>query len=135
MNPRLLTKSFLPVAASFGLLVSEVIGLSLICLPAITLPVSAAANEVNRPTSSGFDQTYALFGRELSKYLENGNVHYKSWKEDPAGLDQFLQSLADLPKQEYERFSTEQKKAFWLNAYNAITIKVVLDNYPIKGSQ
>lgn len=136
MNPRLLTKSFLPAAVGYSLLASQSIGLSFMFLPAITaLPVSAAASEVNRPAPSGFDHTYALFGRELSKYLENGNVHYKRWKEDPAALDQFLQSLADLPKQEYERFSTEQKKAFWLNAYNAITIKVVLDNYPIKGSQ
>ncbi len=98
---------------------------------------SATANTsaAGQIASSSFDQTYALFGRELAKYLENGNVHYKRWKENPAGLDQFLKSLSDLPKQDYERFSPEQKKAFWLNAYNAITIKVVLDNYPIKGSQ
>lgn len=148
--------SFLPIVASCGLLAAQLISLSI----AVALPVSASVAESKAVSlaeavtatkaetittavgsdktlsaASSFDHSYALFGRELAKYLENGNVHYKRWKEDPAGLDRFLQALSDLPKQEYEHFSNDQRKAFWLNAYNAITIKVVLDNYPIKGSQ
>jgi len=143
--------------ASYGLLAAQLIGFSTTMVLTVSaagaaegksvgLTEAAKAREAVTTTkvvgsdktlsaTSSFDHSYALLGRELAKYLENGNVHYKRWKEDSAGLDRFLQALSDLPKQEYERFSTEQKKAFWLNAYNAITIKVVLDNYPIKGSQ
>ncbi len=111
-----------------------------IAQPALAVESSPAARASAKSTaamavSKNFDHSYALFGQELSKYVEKGNVHYKRWKEKPEGLNQFLAELEALTPEQYEQFSLEQKKAFWLNAYNALTIKVVLDNYPIKGSQ
>ena len=35
---------------------------------------------------------------------------------------------------DFERWSEKGKIAFWVNAYNALTLKAVIDNYPIKSS-
>ncbi len=81
-----------------------------------------------------FDQDYKQFGHELKQYVEFGNIHYNNWKAHQAGLDKFLKSIEHLDPKEYETFSRDEKLAFWLNTYNALTIKTVLDYYPIHGT-
>jgi hypothetical protein len=84
----------------------------------------------------GFDQDYRLYGSQLRKYVEgdSGMVHYARWQKDRKGLDAFLSSVAALDKISFEKFDREQKLAFWLNVYNALAIKSVLDHYPVKAS-
>ncbi len=60
-----------------------------------------------------------------------GNVDYKSLKINPTILDNFLLYLNDTsPKKDW---SSDKEKAFWINAYNAYTLKIVTTNYPIKS--
>lgn len=119
------------------------VGLSLLLglnAPALAAPGQAgpvrvlALKSSARPTSGHFDFTYTAWGKELAKYVENGNVHYKRWKEDQGGLDHFLDQVAHLSPAEFSRLSPDDRKAFWLNVYNALTIKVVLEHYPISGN-
>lgn len=81
-----------------------------------------------------FDQSHQVFTDQLSKYLSRGLIRYKKWKKHPQELDQYLLSLANLTEDEYKGFTENQKKAFWINAYNALTIKNVLNHYPISGT-
>ncbi|MBU6455648.1 MAG: DUF547 domain-containing protein [Cyanobacteria bacterium REEB67] len=83
-----------------------------------------------------FDQDYRVYGSQLRKYVEgdSGMVHYARWQKDQKGLDAFLRSVAELDSASFEKFDREQKLAFWLNVYNALAIKSVLDHYPIKAS-
>ena len=72
----------------------------------------------------------------LAKYVDDkGLINYAGWKADRAGLDTYLESIARV---EYVALRTRpdaEQLAFWFNAYNAITIKYILENYPIeKGS-
>ncbi|QDV23399.1 DUF547 domain-containing protein [Aureliella helgolandensis] len=66
----------------------------------------------------------------LNKYVdESGMVHYAAWKqsaEDLQTLDGYLQLLSYSNSQG----SREEKLAFWINAYNAVTIKGILNEYP-----
>ena len=66
----------------------------------------------------------------LNKYVdESGMVHYAAWKqstEDLQTLDRYLQLLSYSNSQG----SREEKLAFWINAYNAVTIKGILNEYP-----
>ncbi len=80
-----------------------------------------------------FDQSHRLFAKQLKKYVKGKGVLYSKWKEDRSDLDQYLNSLSELSATEYKEFSRLQKRALWLNAYNALAIKLVLDHYPIKG--
>ncbi|NRB54137.1 MAG: DUF547 domain-containing protein [Saprospiraceae bacterium] len=44
-------------------------------------------------------------------------------------IEQYLKELADNPVQ--KSWTKAQKMAYWMNAYNAFTVKLILDNYPI----
>ncbi len=67
----------------------------------------------------------------LNRYVdEQGLVNYQGLKADRAQLDSFIESLATIKG--YQNWDDNQKIAFWCNAYNAITLQVIIDNYPIK---
>lgn len=87
------------------------------------------------PASAAVDLNHTLFTADLKEYVEHDLVHYKKWKQHTERLEQYLKSLSEITQDEYEKLSREEKKALWINAYNAFTVKVVLDHYPINGSE
>lgn len=67
----------------------------------------------------------------LKRYVnEDGNVDYATWRgsEDVAKLDEYLNALSHAEPR--LRSSKEARLAFWINAYNALTIKGILREYP-----
>lgn len=73
---------------------------------------------------------HAAWDGLLHKYVdEKGMVQYSAWKrsaEDMQTLDKYLQLLSYSNGQG----SREEQLAFWINAYNAVTIKGILNEYP-----
>ncbi len=68
----------------------------------------------------------------LQKYVTDaGKVNYKGLKSDKKALDTYCQLLTDNPVQ--EAWLREEKLAYWINAYNAFTLKLIVDNYPLKS--
>ncbi len=69
----------------------------------------------------------------LTQYVsKSGEVQYKSLKASRmAELEQYLKDLAATPVQ--KSWTKAQKMAYWINAYNAFTIKLILDNYPLSS--
>ncbi len=67
-----------------------------------------------------------------------GLVKYQKLKAD-AGKDknhvfnQYLLELQSLKYADYESFSKNEKMAFLINAYNALTVKLIVDRYPVKS--
>jgi hypothetical protein len=72
--------------------------------------------------------------RYATSIVHSGCVDYAAWKKSTKQLDAYLASLGEISSTEYEALSTSEKKALWLNAYNAFTIKIVLDHYPVHGN-
>jgi hypothetical protein len=68
----------------------------------------------------------------LDLYVRDGLVYYNAVKAERGRLDRYVASL-DVPQATYEKWSEAQKKAFWLNAYNAIVLQTVINRYPIRG--
>ncbi len=68
----------------------------------------------------------------LQKHVsDNGNVHYKNFQKDRSSLDKYLTFLTqNSPKTSW---SKNEHLAFWINAYNALTIKLILSEYPLKS--
>ena len=68
----------------------------------------------------------------LQAYVsENGAVDYKGLQNNKPGLESYLKLLsANAPNDEW---SIDAKKAYWINAYNAFTIQLILENFPIKS--
>ncbi|MBX9687910.1 MAG: DUF547 domain-containing protein [Candidatus Obscuribacterales bacterium] len=83
--------------------------------------------------AEAFDQSHRAFTSELRKYVQTNGVQYGKWKNKRQGLDKYLSSLCELSEDEYKKFSKLEKRALWINAYNALAIRLVIDNYPIKG--
>lgn len=74
---------------------------------------------------------HQLFDAQLKKYVNGGKVNYKAWKKDMTGLQNYLEDIT--AAKNIEKWSYEEKLIFWINTYNAFTVKLVLDNYPVKS--
>jgi hypothetical protein len=72
----------------------------------------------------------------LDKYVDDsGLVNYSRLKQERAELDKFVRALRDLDAATFLNWPDVEKIAFWLNAYNALTLKVIIDNMPaVSGS-
>jgi hypothetical protein len=74
----------------------------------------------------------AILNSLLHTHVDNkGIVDYKSFKKDEAKLDTYLAYLVKTNPE--NNWSATKTKAFWVNAYNAYTIKIILENYPLKS--
>ncbi len=78
-----------------------------------------------------FDHNHSNFDILLKKYVKNGMVDYKGIKTEEEKLNLYLNDLSLVSLKEYSSFSKEEKLSFLINAYNAFTIKLILDNYPL----
>ena len=68
----------------------------------------------------------------LKKHVNNkGLVSYKGFIKEERALDAYLDQLASLDPS--NNWSVQELLAFYINLYNAETVKVILDNYPTKS--
>jgi len=68
-----------------------------------------------------------LFDELLEKHVKQGVVDYKGLKQNEAKLEEYLRVLE---KVDPEKLSRDDQFAFYINAYNAWTIKLILTGYP-----
>lgn len=97
------------------------------------IQVGQPCREPNRPSLNEVD--HQVFNSLLQKYVnDKGLVAYARWKANPAdmqALDAYLVSVGrvDLNKPA----SRAARIAFWINVYNALTLKGILREYPIQS--
>ncbi|MCJ8328426.1 MAG: DUF547 domain-containing protein [Lentisphaeria bacterium] len=70
---------------------------------------------------------HAGFTALLSKHVKKGMLSYKGIQKDEALLDAYLKELENT---DTSKLTANQGLAFWINAYNAFTIKLILSKYP-----
>nr|WP_299387490.1 DUF547 domain-containing protein [Allomuricauda sp.] len=75
---------------------------------------------------------HQLWGEMLKNYVdEEGNVDYKGFKKNVAQLDAYLDQLAQ--NTPAAQWSKNEKLAFYINLYNAATVKLIVDHYPLQS--
>jgi len=76
--------------------------------------------------------SHSRWNKLLQQFVsENGNVYYQKIREDRFQLDIYIDHLShNLPTEEW---SKNEKLSYWINAYNALTIDLILRNYPTKS--
>ena len=100
----------------------------LLSIPFLTGAFSSHAFADDAPVFS-----YDAYARALADYVDDrGMVDYGGLKVNRADLDHFVTSMGALKESVYNTWDDNTKVAFWCNAYNAITLKYILDRYPIK---
>lgn len=80
----------------------------------------------------GQKSMHNLWTTALQEHVDDdGNANYKSWKKDTTYLDNYIQTLEENPP--VEAWSKSDSLAYFINAYNAVTVKLILDKYPLKS--
>jgi len=88
-------------------------------------------------SAHAFDHQHTKWNKVLQSYTKKVDnqvlVNYKELKSNAQTLNKYLKTLENLNKEEFKSFSTKEKLSFWINAYNAYTLKIVIDHYPVKS--
>jgi len=66
---------------------------------------------------------------------KSGMVHYRKVKLRRTMLEKILDDFAILDRKVYDAWPTNDKIAFWINAYNMQMLRIIADNYPIKTNR
>lgn len=88
------------------------------CVFFLSLPVASWSTE---------QVDHSLYAALLEKYVKHGAVDYQGFKNEEARLDQYLRVLENTDTKELSR---NEQFAFYVNAYNAWTIKLIVSGYP-----
>ncbi|TJY37843.1 DUF547 domain-containing protein [Pontimicrobium aquaticum] len=94
----------------------------LLFVPLFILGTAVFAQKVNH------DQWTTLLKTHVDS---KGNVDYKGFKKNVNKLDAYLKTLSQ--NKPASNASKNEKLAYWINVYNAFTVKLIIDNYPIKS--
>ena len=96
------------------------LGKLIILMSLIILPLSSQKNIHDR------------WDNELKKYVSiDGRVNYKKWGANKHGIKSYIEVLQQNPPKQY--WSKNEILSYWINAYNALTILLILDNYPLES--
>lgn len=88
--------------------------------------VAAAA-----PDDAAFDR---LLGRYVVESPDGVNrVNYAAWKASAADTTALKAYIGSIEKTAISKLPRDAQFAAWANLYNAVTVKVILDNYPVKS--
>lgn len=92
----------------------------------LSAPVAPRAQQVDA------GDRHALLERILDTYVRDGYVYYNALKIERAAIDRYIASL-DIAPEQLARMAGPDKRAFWINAYNALVLRTVINAYPIRG--
>lgn len=70
--------------------------------------------------------THDQWGDLLKRHVSNGVVDYRGFKKDEAELDIYLDQLA---RTDPDELSGAERLAYYINAYNSYTVKLILNNF------
>jgi len=87
--------------------------------------------------ADNFDLSHSQWSQilDLNVSVDGGTsrVDYQGIQEQPGPLENYLSKLEEVTTEEYSGWSRDQKLAFLINAYNAFTVKLIIDNYPLES--
>ncbi len=119
-----MTPSLLKVA------ITGIVSCLFISLTAFVIPFSVGVTTARNASTTGVPVNHTLYDRLLKKYVnEKGLVNYRGFKHDQKELTKYLDMLSNNPPA--DKWSRNEQVAYWINAYNAYTIQLILNHYPV----
>ena len=92
-------------------------------------PLAVEASEMYQRTAAGPDLDQSGFNELLGAFVsEGGWVDYRGLQGRERELDAYIGSLTTAP---FDEMGRDQKLALLINAYNAFTLKLILERYPL----
>jgi len=97
------------------------------------LIVSIQACSVKEYKSSSLPIQHGLWDSLLQAHVsEIGVVDYYGFQKDSLKLNKYLDLLSSAHPNK-KHWSEEEQLAYWINAYNAFTVKLMIDHYPVNS--
>lgn len=94
---------------------------------------SCHGSDLGQKNSSPPD--HQIFDELLKKHVsKDGIVNYKGFIEDREKFEKYLDLLSNNAP-DRDTWSKEEQLAYWINVYNAFTVKLIIDNYPVASIQ
>ncbi|MGC1472917.1 MAG: DUF547 domain-containing protein [Psychroserpens sp.] len=94
--------------------------------------IETSSDEMTKEMSKNETVNHSAWDALLKKYVaNNGDVNYKGFKTESTNLNAYIDYLAS--KIPAENWSVNEQLAYFINVYNANTIKLIIDNYPLKS--
>jgi len=105
-------------------------GVTILFLSNVSAKPVIVVGETQENTVSISEISHQVFDDLLKKYVNSeGDVNYTDWKKsDTETLEAYLETYANADRA--KPASDEHRLAFWINAYNALTIHGIIDKYP-----
>ncbi len=97
-----------------------------IALGMIAAPMSAQAADT------------AAYDRLLTRYVVASpdginRVRYTAWAANAGDIDALNAYVASLEQDRPSRMTRDERLAHWINLYNAVTLQIILENYPVRS--
>ncbi len=101
----------------------------LLLLLSIRLAIFAQTPTPSSVKPPSHDRWDALLKKNVR---EDGRVDYRGFQRDSQELNRYLKTLETTPP-DPKIWSADEQMAYWINAYNAYTIQLVIRHYPVKS--
>ncbi|NND33591.1 MAG: DUF547 domain-containing protein [Saprospiraceae bacterium] len=88
---------------------------------------------VSKKMSDSVPISHEIWSGLLSKHVDDaGWIDYPGFQSDSLTLNQYLDLLrAGHPND--KNWTRDEQLAYWINAYNAFTVKLIIDHYPLES--
>jgi len=99
-------------------------------------PKAAETKKNQEKLSQIQNQLQKEFTKIFADYIDKqGKVDYSKLRRQRLVLRSVTNLIETLKPDEYQKWSKEDKIAFWINTYNINKLKAIIENYPIVGSR
>jgi len=76
---------------------------------------------------------HRLYQNVLSEFVVNNHVNYAGLKAQPVELQAYLATLSQVKESDYKAWGKSQQMAYLINLYNAATLKLIIQHYPVNS--
>jgi uncharacterized membrane protein YdjX (TVP38/TMEM64 family) len=128
-SPPAILPRWLPIVSILALAIGGWAHFNQAQLHSLAGPGPVFSEEAYAASTAGAPFDHSAFDALLARHVaEGGFVDYEGLRRDSAQLDGYLARLAAAP---FERLSRDEKLALLVDAYNAFTLRLILDRWPI----
>jgi hypothetical protein len=94
---------------------------------------ASATMAVTAQGSGAVDSLHQPLDELLDLYVRDGFVYYNALRSDRSRLDRYVAALNGDAAERHAAGTPEQQQALWINAYNALVLRTIVDRFPIRG--
>jgi len=99
-------------------------------ITALLLPGCGGEQAQPEINAAVFDHEYSSYGRILGEFVFDGRVDYAGLLTQRSPLDSLVGRIGGA---NFTEATDEQKLAFYINAYNILTLRSIIDAYPVES--